>query len=172
MKHLITVSATILLVADCVSAAAAPSAERLAATAQTATPYTQTSIAPSQLVKRDGIQLLDSKPYTGVVLDRFADGSKKARYSLQQGKVEGVWIEWYQNGPVRFYSEWRNGRGDGPFVYFHKTGEVSERVRAIGDVWDGVSEGWDESGNKLFELTYQNGKPVTKRLYDTDSKAP
>ncbi len=124
------------------------------------------------MVSRNGIKLFEGKPYTGVVLDRFADGSKKARFSLRAGKTDGVWIEWYQSGPIRFYSEWRNGLGDGPFVYFHETGEVSERVRAIGDIWDGVSEGWDRDGKKLFESLYSQGKAVTKRRYDSTGAAP
>jgi antitoxin component YwqK of YwqJK toxin-antitoxin module len=172
MNISLNIAACVISVVGATLAAAAPSAAATDRPPQSATPYSQTSIVPSQLVSRGGIKLFEGKPYTGVVLDRFADGSKKMRYSLRDGKVDGVWVEWYQNGPIRFYSEWRDGRGDGPFVYFHETGEVSERVRAIGDVWDGISEGWDRDGAKMFESLYRDGKPVTKRRYDAADMIP
>jgi antitoxin component YwqK of YwqJK toxin-antitoxin module len=172
MNILLSISASVILAIGAHSHAAMPAAIATNAPIQSATPYSPTPVTPSQLVTRDGVRLFEGLPYTGIVFDRFADGSKRARYSLRQGKVEGVWIEWYQNGAIRFYSEWRDGRGDGPFVYFHETGEVSERVRAIGDVWDGISEGWDRNGEKLFESLYREGKPVTKRRYDPAGTAP
>ena len=131
----------------------------------------QAVVKLSELQKTDDAFLLNGTLFTGSVVDYYPDGTRKARFQVLDGKIDGAWAECHPDGAIRFYSEWRGGRGDGPFVYFHETGEVSERVRAVSDVWDGVSEGWDRNGNKVFETVLRSGKSVTKRRFDGSAPA-
>jgi antitoxin component YwqK of YwqJK toxin-antitoxin module len=124
----------------------------------------------SDLQGVDGRQLLDGKPFTGIVLDTYPDGARKARFQLVGGKADGAWTEWHPDGAVRFYSEWQDGKGEGPFVYFHPNGEISERVTARGDRWDGVAEGWHPDGRKAFERTYSAGLLMSEVRLPSDGK--
>lgn len=124
------------------------------------------SVVPqSELEKQGELHLLDGTPFTGIVVDTYPDGARKARYQVVEGKADGAWAEWYPNGAIRFYSEWRAGKGEGPFVYFHPNGEISERVTARADIWDGVAVGWHPDGKKAFERVYQAGKALSDRPF-------
>lgn len=122
-------------------------------------------VALTQLQKQGDIYLLNGAPVTGTVIDRYPDGSRKARFQTVEGKAEGAWAEWYPDGAIRFYSEWREGKGEGPFLYFHPNGEISERVTARADIWEGVAEGWHPDGRKAFESVYKAGTALSKRQF-------
>jgi antitoxin component YwqK of YwqJK toxin-antitoxin module len=119
----------------------------------------------AQLTKQGDLYLLNGAPFTGIVIDTWPDGARKARFQVVDGKADGAWAEWYPDGAIRFYSEWRAGKGEGPFVYFHPNGEISERVTARADIWDGVAEGWHPDGKKAFERVYQAGAAVSDRRF-------
>jgi len=98
------------------------------------------------------------EPFTGIVEARHDNGRMAMRRSTVEGYVQGVWIEWYPTGTVRFYSEWRGGKGDGLWLYFHETGEISERVMVTRDVFHGPVEGWTKDGDKAFSGIMDNGE--------------
>lgn len=124
----------------------------------------------SGLQEVDGRQLLNGEPFTGIVMDNYPDGARKARFQLVDGRANGVWVEWHPDGAIRFYSEWRDGAGEGPFVYFHPNGEISERVTARGDRWEGLAEGRLPNGRKAFERVYRGGKLISEKRLSIDGK--
>lgn len=125
----------------------------------------QAIVTASELQKTDGALLLNGVPFTGSVIDYYPDGTRKARFQVVDGKIDGAWAEWHPDGAIRFYSEWRAGKGEGPFVYLHPNGEISERVTARADIWDGVAEGWHPDGRKAFERFYQSGTAQYDRRF-------
>ncbi len=78
---------------------------------------------------------------------------------------------WFEQGGVRFYSEWKAGKGDGVWIYFHENGEISERAQVLDDIWHGVAEGWYANGNKAFESTFVHGKRVVHQKFENQPKA-
>jgi antitoxin component YwqK of YwqJK toxin-antitoxin module len=142
-----------------------------AATAE-APPAESSAIAVplSQLHKEGDIHLLNGAPFTGIVVDTYPDGARRARFQLVDGMADGAWAEWYPDGAIRFYSEWRAGKGEGPFIYFHQSGEISERATARADVWDGVAEGWHPDGSKAFERLYQAGIALSDKRFQTSGE--
>lgn len=129
------------------------------------TPYSKTVATSSDFEYYDGLKTIDGIPYTGVVLDLYPDGSKKSRYSLKDGKAQGIWLDWHSDGAISYYGEWRDGRGNGPFIYFHPNGEVRERTAADEDTWTGPSEGWNADGTKAFERLFHDGVKTSEFLY-------
>ncbi len=144
----------VLLTLSGVALADAPSAEPSAS-----------AVSLSQLQREGDLYLLNGVPFTGTVIDMWPDGARKARFQVVDGKANGAWAEWYRDGAIRFYSEWRAGKGEGPFVYFHPNGEISERVTARADIWDGLAEGWHPDGRKAFERVYQAGTALSDRRF-------
>ena len=65
-----------------------------------ATPHAGPIVTSSKLRKQDGIQVLaeTGKPFTRIVEDRHANNKLEARRSLVDGRVQGVWLEWYDSG--------------------------------------------------------------------------
>lgn len=125
----------------------------------------QAVVKLSELQKTDDALLLNGTPFTGSVVDYYPNGTRKTRFQVLDGKIDGAWAEWHPDGAIRFYSEWRAGKGEGPFVYFHTNGEISERVTARADIWNGVAEGWHPDGSKAFERFYQAGTALYDRRF-------
>lgn len=127
-------------------------------------------VRSQDLVERDGRKTLSGVPFTGTVLERYPDGSRKTRYNLVEGRAQGAWAEWHPDGAIRFYSEWDDGKGDGPFVYFHPNGEISSRGTARTNIWVGVTEGWHPNGQKAIEQVLQSGEIISDRRFSETGK--
>lgn len=102
---------------------------------------------------RDGAVLTPrpDRSDTRVVTERHANGKLAKQYTEVNGKAQGAWFEWDENGRLTHYSEWKAGKGDGVWLYFHPNGMVRERSFARDDIWDGPSEGWHANGTKAYE---------------------
>ncbi len=111
-------------------------------------------------------------PLTGTVISRHPNGRLQMRRSVVEGRADGVWMEWFETGGVKFYAEWRMGKGHGSWVYFYPNGELQERAEARDDIWNGVAEGWHDNGVKAFESTFTDGVRLTPvRRWDKDGVA-
>ena len=82
----------------------------------------------SKLVRRDGLVYEgDSEtPFTGVVVDKHANGKKKTEGTFKDGKQEGLWTLWHANGQKK---------GEAMFKDDKKVSETK----------------WDEEGNEIKE---------------------
>lgn len=184
-KHLTTLSLTIgiaLCTAGC-AISASPTASKavdikLAATNQSASPAVPAlSVTPTiaaEKVEKRGKILFEkgaTVAFTGNIEKRSNTGLLLQRYSVVQGLAQGVWVEWFEQGGIRFYGEWKDGKGDGVFIYFHENGEISERVQVRNDLWHGVAEGWHANGNKAFESRFVDGKRVAHQKFENPKAA-
>lgn len=132
------------------------------------TPYSETALTSTDFDYYGKKKTINGVPYTGVVIDLHPNGKKKSRYSLKDGLAQGVWMDWHEDGSLSYYGIWKNGEGNGPFLYFYPNGELRERTGSVGNVWSGPSEGWNEDGSKAFESFYDNGKSTMKRKFPSD----
>tara|TARA_B110000285_G_C15076312_1_gene590946 strand:+ start:1095 stop:1580 length:486 start_codon:yes stop_codon:yes gene_type:complete len=83
------------------------------------------------LVKRDGIYYpqFSDVPFTGKV-------TGKSQGSFKNGKKEGDWVSYSDNGQLEAKGNYKNGRQEGD--------------------WTGY---WSMNGQLLYSITYKNGKP-------------
>ncbi|MGB7407282.1 MAG: hypothetical protein WA908_02155 [Pontixanthobacter sp.] len=89
--------------------------------------------------------------------ENHANGVLAKLYSTIDGKAEGLWQEWDEEGRPRYYGEWKNGKGEGVWLYFHPNGMVRDKSRAVADVWHGITEGWHANGVKAFDGEFIDG---------------
>ena len=68
-------------------------------------------------------------PYTGTLVDRRADGRVAAWKQIADGRADGLWLEWYPDGALRYRGAWRAGYQEGEQVYYHPNGLPRERSR-------------------------------------------
>ena len=62
--------------------------------------------------------------------------SGKEEWTFKNGKLDGVFNRWYENGQIRSRATYKDGNLDGVFIM------------------------WDENGRKKTQSTYKNGKRV------------
>ena len=96
------------------------------------------------LVKLDGLYY---KEFTGKI-------TGKEQGIIKNGKREGPWIYYYDNGQVMCKGTWKDGKHQGPWVYYWDNGQVFSK----GTYKDGKREG-------LWIGKYPNGYLMSKRTY-------
>ena len=74
-------------------------------------------------------------PKNGLFTDFYANSQiKKTKGNLKDGKEDGKWTNWYENGQIKSEINYKDGKLDGKWIE------------------------WDESGRKQSEVNYKDGK--------------
>src|SRR5210317_2161207 len=87
------------------------------------------SFSSNEVVKFDNLvqrnklfyKKFSNEPFTGRVSDRTYEGY------IQNGNVEGKWIEYHENGKPKLIGNWRNGSGNGDFFWYSELGYKTEK---------------------------------------------
>jgi hypothetical protein len=107
-----------------------------------------------------------------VETSRHPNGQLAKRVFLRNGKPHGLWQEWDTAGRVMYAADWRDGEGEGLWLYFHPNGIVRERSYVTGDVWHGPTEGWHANGQKSNEGTFVRGAKAAPFRYWGEDGTP
>ena len=107
------------------------------------------------LVMREGIYYpkFSDVPFTGKT-------TGKEQGSVRNGKFDGPWVFYHDNGKLWIKGTYRNGKEEGPWVRYHKNGQLEY----TGTYKDGKKHGpWvDHHGNgQLYSKgTFKDGLKV------------
>ena len=72
------------------------------------------------LVERNGIyyQKIDETLFTGQV-----DGARE-RGHIREGKKDGLWVSYWNNGELRAQGSYKGGKKEGPWISYQSNGEM------------------------------------------------
>lgn len=101
---------------------------------------------------------IDVKTYTGIISERYANGSPSLWKTLVNGKSNGLWLEWYPNGTLRYRAHWKDSKGNGKWEYFYPNGQLRSESFYIDDIAQGLFKNYYENGQLKTNGTYFNGK--------------
>ena len=82
------------------------------------------SLEYKDLVKRDGLYY---KQYTEVPFNGKVEGLIQG--SIRNGKRDGYWIFYHDNGQLDAKGNYRNGKLEGSWVYYHDNGQLQYKVQ-------------------------------------------
>ena len=110
------------------------------------------------LVERDGLfyKKFTDVPFTGEITDKTAQGT------FRNGKKEGPWVRYHDNGQLSSKRTYKNGEKDGPWVGYWSNGQLFYK----GTYKDGKRDGpwvfYNEDGTvwKEYKGTFKDGTPV------------
>lgn len=149
-----------------------------------------------ELDRRDGMLYPhgEETPFTGLLVQDYEAGVRKAAVEIQGGKAHGVsrgWFDngqlevqehftegvshglrerWYRNGARRCTALIEAGKVQGEYCEWHDNGQLAVRM----NVWDGSPEGeveaWFPSGALKSRVRFEGGKQVSRAFFD-DAKA-
>ena len=127
----------------------------------------QHEVQINNLIIKDGIyyQPLDTKPYTGRIIDINNDGNIILETNCNRGEINGPWISWYDNGEKEYEGYYKNGYRDGLWKGWHDSGQLWKEGFYFYDKKEGTWIYWYLNGNKQELKTYRNGKlngPIKK----------
>ncbi len=113
-----------------------------------------------------------SDPGAAVVLERHVNGQLAKRYVTRNGQAHGLWQEWDADGRLQMTLDWRDGKGEGAWTYFHPNGTVRSRDWVTGDIWHGPSESWHVNGQKASEGLFARGAKASPFRYWSEDGTP
>lgn len=140
--------------------------------------------------------------FTGLMLERYADGALRSRSTVTHGLLHGLSEGRYPNGQVQVTEQFTEGvshglrtkwypdgaklseativegKLHGPFRRWHPNGELAEDLQLKEGQPDGLSKAYFPSGSMKSRTTMQNGKVVEQKLWkdgeykDTTAEIP
>lgn len=91
--------------------------------------------------------------------------------SFFEGERSGVWRHYYlDNGRIRFEGYYENGIKNGQFVWYYSSGQIKRRGRYLNNKRDGLWEFFDEQGNRILTVAYEEGEEKSFNGKNVDFK--
>ena len=98
----------------------------------------------------------------GPFVQRYGDGALEAEGQHVNGEKYGTWTIFSQDGRDRQGGPYVNGKREGTWTFYWGEGEVGREVGPyVNDERHGTWTGYDQSGNRLGTIRYENGTRVS-----------
>ena len=112
------------------------------------------------LVTRKGLYYQKSSdgPFTGKT-------TGKVQASFKNGKKEGPWVGYHENGQLRYKITYKNGKKEGPWVGFYKNGQLRRKGNFKNGKWDGPFVSYYKNGQVISKGTFKKGKKEGPWVY-------
>jgi hypothetical protein len=106
------------------------------------------SVTTGDLVERDGLyyEKFTDVPFTGKVT-----GNPQGSY--KNGKKEGAWVFYHENGQLRFKENFKNGELDGAWVSYYENGQLRSKGNFKNGKKDRSWVRYEENGTVQKRLT-------------------
>ena len=85
-------------------------------------------------------------------------GQYESKGKLKNGKKDGKWTNWYENGQKKSEENYKDGKGDGKQYEWFKNGQIRHEDNYKDGKRDGKWTWWYENGQKYFEINWKDGK--------------
>lgn len=78
--------------------------------------------------------------------------------TYKHGKLDGIFVSYYENGNIESEVSYKEGKLEGPFRTYYSDGKSrAERFYKDGKIED-VFKAWDEDGSIFFEIHFKDGR--------------
>jgi antitoxin component YwqK of YwqJK toxin-antitoxin module len=151
----------------------------------------------SELDLRDGVLFArgDSKPFTGVLVERYPGEKPKLAIEVKDGKAHGLsrgWYDsgqleveerfvagqshgprtrWYLNGQKRSEAQIEQGELAGIYTEWHENGQMAVQMKMVKGKPDGMVEAWHPSGKLKSRTNFANGEMGKQEFFSEDPPA-
>ena len=122
------------------------------------------------LIEKNGVMYLpqSDKPYSGDVSKSDNFGKTLLKGTYKNGKKDGLWTWWYENGEKKNEGTFKDGKENGLHRWWYENGQKSKE----GTYKDGkqveLVTSWYENGQKGKEGTFKDGELVSENCWDID----
>jgi hypothetical protein len=124
------------------------------------------TVAPTDLVERNGItyKKFSNKPYSGSV-EGADELSLSVKGTYRNGKRDGLWEAYWDNGQLRYIRTYKNGVSVGDRESYYKNGKLWMKGTYKDGKKDGVVEWYHENGRLVKKFTYKNGELIKEEKF-------
>lgn len=127
----------------------------------TSWPWPIKEASASHLVARQGrlTRTNETRPFTGVLVERFPNGNLKSRSSIVAGLLEGVSEGWYENTQRQIKEHFKAGVSDGSRTTWHENGALMSQTLIRHGEHHGTFRRWHENGQLAESVEMNRGHP-------------
>ncbi len=133
-------------------------------------------VQQSEVTSESGVSEIrlqsDGSLFTGIVVSNYENVRPQRWKEVKGGKANGLWMEWYENGNLRFKANWQEGRGHGLWQYFHENGQVRDEGVYHYDIPNGIHQEYHANGQLAVRKFYIDGKKEGKWEYFNSEGLP
>ena len=101
----------------------------------------------------------DSVIQEGESIQRYKNGVIKMRGQMKNGKREGAWKSWYEDGTQWSETAFKEGIKNGPTTTWYENGKKRYEGYYTNDNESGKWTYWDENGKQQSSKDYGTGIP-------------
>ena len=118
------------------------------------------TVDKSRTVEREGLtyEVNSQTPFTGYTVTKFRNGQMNFKIQYKNGKENGSWVWYHSNGQVNRKGIKKDGKPEGLWLYYHKNGQLSGKGNWQNGTWDGLWVNYHENGKLSYKGTYKDGK--------------
>ncbi len=110
-------------------------------------------------VGSDGLYYEESgKPYTGVYIEKYGDGTPKVSIAVNKGRKKGLTLLYYPNGSVNELRMYNDNKMHGTWVTWNEKGVKTAEANYANDKKNGKWYIWDENSTMRYDMTYFEGE--------------
>jgi len=134
------------------------------------------------LNKNKGIVFYNGQLFTGTAISKYPNDSIASSIDYVNGKKEGIYRKWFQNGKLSFeanyvngkqhgktYTWWSNGNlrttsnfangiPDGEQLQYYKSGSLFKKIQLVKGKEEGLQQSWRENGKLYNNYEAKNGR--------------
>ena len=103
--------------------------------------------------------------YSGQV---FGLDMGKDEGTLKNGRKDGLWVIYNQNGKKKYERTYKDGKLDGLWTNWYDNGQKRSETTFKNGKEEGLVTWWYENGQKWSETTYKNGKKISSKQWNED----
>ena len=113
----------------------------------------------NKIVEQGGVykKKFSDEIVNGKVFQMF-DNTKIPLGKMKDGKKEGKWMVWNDNGTKKYEINYNNGLKNGLVIEWYDNGQKKSEETYKNNKRNGLSSGWFESGEKLRKINFSNDK--------------
>jgi antitoxin component YwqK of YwqJK toxin-antitoxin module len=109
-----------------------------------------------------------ARPVTGAIYE-FNGNNLLFEGNFQNGKLNGVVKEYYENGQLKSEGNSKNGQPDGLLKEYYENGQPQRLTTYANGEVNGLKTEYYENGKKRLEVNFKNGQPdgLEKSYYES-----
>lgn len=97
-------------------------------------------------------------PFTGVMVERYADRSLMSRSEISDGRMHGVSEGWFTNGVLQVREHFVQGISHGLRLRWNEHGTKIAEARIVSGKIEGMFRRWHDNGLLAEEMAMVNGE--------------
>ena len=106
---------------------------------------------------RDSTYFLKEKPFSGEVYQNDIKGNKIRSFNLIDGKLSGIYEEFFSDGQIKLFIEMDSGNKNGEFKSFYENGNLKESMIFENGLVNGKRISYWVNGLKKEENNFVSG---------------